>query len=206
MTQTVFISSTALVLVNVTVRDSSDKPVEGLKHEEFAITEDDRPQAIGLFEPVHGDSDLMSYYILGYYTNNPSTDGKFRSIRVAAARPGLRLTAREGYYANPPNAAPAQYSRHAWPMSTPVLPSRSTSPRLNTQRRPAKLSGAAQCCSMSKSTNPAASLRSGLIRNLGLGLDEKAIEAAAKWKFEPALKDGKPAASEAQIEMVFRLL
>jgi TonB family protein len=45
-----------------------------------------------------------------------------------------------------------------------------------------------------------------VIRSLGLGLDEKAIEAVSKWKFRPGLKDGKPVAVYASIEVNFRLL
>jgi periplasmic protein TonB len=45
-----------------------------------------------------------------------------------------------------------------------------------------------------------------VIRPLGLGLDEKAIEAVEKWKFSPGKKDGKPVAVQAQIEVNFRLL
>jgi len=43
-------------------------------------------------------------------------------------------------------------------------------------------------------------------RPLGLGLDEKAIEAVQKWKFRPSLKDGKPVAVSANVEVNFRLL
>jgi protein TonB len=42
-------------------------------------------------------------------------------------------------------------------------------------------------------------------RSLGLGLDEKAIEAVNQWKFEPAQKDGKPVAVAINVEVTFRL-
>lgn len=45
-----------------------------------------------------------------------------------------------------------------------------------------------------------------VIRPLGLGLDEKAIEAVAKWRFRPSLKDGKAVPVSANVEVNFRLL
>jgi protein TonB len=45
-----------------------------------------------------------------------------------------------------------------------------------------------------------------VIRSLGLGLDEKAIEAVEKWKFRPGYKDGKPVRVQATVEVNFRLL
>lgn len=42
-------------------------------------------------------------------------------------------------------------------------------------------------------------------RSLGLGLDEKAIEAVHQWKFDPAQKDGKPVAVAISVEVTFRL-
>jgi TonB family protein len=45
-----------------------------------------------------------------------------------------------------------------------------------------------------------------ILRPLGLGLDQKAVEAVEKWKFSPGKKDGKPVAVQAQIEVNFRLL
>ena len=42
-------------------------------------------------------------------------------------------------------------------------------------------------------------------RSIGMGLDEKAMEAISRWHFAPAEKDGKPVAVYANIEVNFRL-
>ena len=44
-----------------------------------------------------------------------------------------------------------------------------------------------------------------VLRSLKYGLDEKAIEAVKKWRFQPALKDGKPVAMYISVEVNFRL-
>ena len=44
-----------------------------------------------------------------------------------------------------------------------------------------------------------------VVRSLGMGLDEKAIEAVRKWKFKPGEKDGRPVVVAATIEVHFRL-
>jgi TonB family protein len=52
----------------------------------------------------------------------------------------------------------------------------------------------------------------GQVRNvsvthgLGLGLDERAIDAVRHWRFRPATRNGKPAVSSALVEVNFRLL
>lgn len=42
-------------------------------------------------------------------------------------------------------------------------------------------------------------------RSLGMGLDEKAIEAVRTWRFDPARKDGQPVAVQIAVEVIFRL-
>ncbi len=44
-----------------------------------------------------------------------------------------------------------------------------------------------------------------VVRALGMGLDEKAIEAVMKYRFHPAMKAGKPVAVPVNIEINFRL-
>lgn len=45
-----------------------------------------------------------------------------------------------------------------------------------------------------------------VVRPLGLGLDEKAIEAVRQWRFRPGYMNGRPVAVAATIEINFRLL
>jgi TonB family protein len=45
-----------------------------------------------------------------------------------------------------------------------------------------------------------------VVNGQGLGLDEQAVAAIMRWKFNPAQKDGAPVAVQAQIEVNFKLL
>jgi TonB family protein len=49
-------------------------------------------------------------------------------------------------------------------------------------------------------------VRIQVTKPLGLGLDQKAIEAVEKWRFKPGMKDGKPVPVIASVEVTFRLL
>ena len=45
-----------------------------------------------------------------------------------------------------------------------------------------------------------------LLKPLGLGLDERAIDAVRQWRFRPGTKNGRPVSVEAEVEVTFRLL
>jgi periplasmic protein TonB len=43
-------------------------------------------------------------------------------------------------------------------------------------------------------------------KSLGMGLDEKAMEAVSRWKFRPSMKDGRAVATRISVVVAFRLL
>ena len=91
----------------------------------------------------------------------------------------------------------------AWAAEFP-LPRRSIRRILNIRRRRARRSIRARaCCGCGWPGRKARDIR--VARTLGLGLDEKAIEAVKNWRFEPGMKDGKPVATQVNVEVTFRL-
>jgi protein TonB len=77
-------------------------------------------------------------------------------------------------------------------------------PEYSEEARKAKYSGTVLLSVVVDSEGRARDIR--VIKSLGMGLDEKAVEAVQKWKFKPGLKGGQPVNVRAQIEVNFRLL
>jgi periplasmic protein TonB len=76
-------------------------------------------------------------------------------------------------------------------------------PEYSEQARKAKYQGNVVLSAVIDAEGRPRNLR--IARSLGMGLDEKATEAVSKWRFTPALKDGRPVAVQISIEVVFRL-
>jgi len=77
-------------------------------------------------------------------------------------------------------------------------------PEYSEEARKAKYSGTVVLYIQVDESGHATNMR--VVKGIGLGLDEKALEAVNKWRFKPGLKDGKPVVVEAHIEVNFRLL
>lgn len=77
-------------------------------------------------------------------------------------------------------------------------------PEYSEEARKAKFQGAVMLSIVIDADGKTRDVR--VIRTLGLGLDEKAIEAVLKWRFKPSLKDGHAVAVSANVEVNFRLL
>ena len=77
-------------------------------------------------------------------------------------------------------------------------------PEYSEEARKAKFQGTVMLAVEVDASGRAINLR--VVRSLGLGLDEKAMEAVRQWKFKPGYHDGKPVTVAATIEVNFRLL
>ena len=88
-------------------------------------------------------------------------------------------------------------------VSAPVLISK-TEPEYSEAARKAKFSGTVLLSLVVDANGMPRDIK--VIRPLGLGLDEKAIEAVQRWRFRAGVKDGRPVATQATIEVSFRLL
>ncbi|MEZ5398485.1 MAG: energy transducer TonB [Bryobacteraceae bacterium] len=88
-------------------------------------------------------------------------------------------------------------------VSAPALLSK-VEPEYSEEARKAKFQGTVVLQIVVDETGKARDIR--VVRPLGLGLDEKAIEAVQKWRFRPGMLNGKPVPVQATIEVNFRLL
>jgi len=85
----------------------------------------------------------------------------------------------------------------------PSVLSAAPSPTYSEQARKAKIEGSCIVGLVVDEKGNPTNLH--VIKGLGMGLDEKAIEAVKNWKFEPALKDGKPVPAKIAVEVDFHL-
>ena len=77
-------------------------------------------------------------------------------------------------------------------------------PEYSEEARKAKVQGTVVLYVEVDTTGKATNIH--VLRSLGLGLDEKAIEAVKQWTFIPGKKNGVPVAVQATVEVNFRLL
>jgi protein TonB len=77
-------------------------------------------------------------------------------------------------------------------------------PEYSEEARKAKYSGTVLLSVIVDTEGKARDIR--VVKSLGMGLDEKAMEAVQKWKFKPGMNKGTAVNVRAQIEVNFRLL
>lgn len=77
-------------------------------------------------------------------------------------------------------------------------------PEFSEEARKAKFSGVVILAIEVDATGRARGFR--VVQSPGLGLDEKAIDAVAKWRFRPGFENGRPVVTGATVEVNFRVL
>ncbi|MBI2816586.1 MAG: TonB family protein [Acidobacteria bacterium] len=88
-------------------------------------------------------------------------------------------------------------------VSAPQLVSK-IDPEYSEQARKAKYQGVVVLNLVVKSDGSVRDVK--VVQSLGLGLDEKAVEAVRQWRFRPGLRNGQPVDVLATVEVTFRLL
>ncbi len=88
--------------------------------------------------------------------------------------------------------------------TTPPTVLSKVDPEYSEEARKAKYSGSVMLSIVVNTDGKAEEIK--VVKSLGMGLDEKAIEAVQKWRFTPGKNKGQPVKVRAQIEVNFRLL
>jgi protein TonB len=88
-------------------------------------------------------------------------------------------------------------------VTQPVLLSRKD-PEYSEEARKAKFQGTVQLSILVNAAGQVTDIN--VLRSVGLGLDERAVEAVRQWKFRAGTVDGKSVAMRATVEVNFRLL
>lgn len=94
-------------------------------------------------------------------------------------------------------------SLRMWPGDTPPKAIHIADPEYSDQARRKKIQGVVMLSVLVTETGEPTDIR--LEKSLGYGLDEKAVDAAARYQFQPGMRDGKPVPMRVVIEMNFRL-
>jgi TonB family protein len=202
-----FSTYAALVIETVTVFDKDGHSIEGLHANDFAVTEDGVAQTISVFEfqKLAGTrGPLSSYYIVGYYPSNPNVDGHSRQVSIAGKLDTMaKLSYRAGYIARPRPAAAATGSGGLDPGATPPVLLSKKQPEYSDEARKAKWQGTVLLSlDVDASGRPA---NPKVVHSLGMGLDQRAVEAVLAWKFKPGTKDGNPVTVQTRVEVNYRL-
>jgi TonB family protein len=140
-------------------------------------------------------------------------DSNLRKIHIALKDdPQATLNYRMGNYTQKlmraqgvlPGAAPAGAEPASDPSVKPPVLILKREPEYSLEARKAKYQGTVMLSVEVDTSGVPGNIR--VLRSLGLGLDEKAIEAVSQWRFKPGTKDGKPITLRTEVEVDFRLL
>lgn len=145
--------------------------------------------------PVWGDPLAK----LGPPSNGPGSGGGIGSGKGGGVGPGNGA----GFGPGAGGGVGGGVYRTGGGMIAPILVHR-VDPEYSEEARKARYSGVVVVYMEIDVTGRPCNLR--IVKGVGLGLDEKAMEAVSQWRFKPGLKDGRPVVWSGQVDCAFHLL
>lgn len=153
------------------------------------------PEAALLDRPLPMLGDPLSKFVNG-------SGGKGGPLGIGDGD-GTGVGNRRGPGAGPGNGGIGTVYRPGGGVTAPVLLHK-VDPEFSEEARRAKYSGTVTLRADIDSTGHPRNIR--IVHSMGMGLDEKAVEAVTQWYFRAGTKDGKPVAVSALIDVMFHLL
>jgi len=204
-------------LVPVADPASADPPVKseelGTKTWEGIVVHGIRQSKAGEVVDEYWYSSDLAIYLIRKHTD-PKWEQTFMLTKLDRTEPGpARFVVPKEYKiadaATPSQAAPASptlASPGAYRVGGGVSAPRivhSENPQYTEQARAAKINGICMLAVVVGTDGMPQDVR--IVRKLGYGLDEQAVEAVRKYRFEPAMHDGKPVPVEVNIQVAFKI-
>jgi TonB family protein len=140
--------------------------------------------------------------------NNSSSPPQNPQPPQVTASPSQSSPTNENQPSNPPTDAPRSDSPSGLcskkdPHCSPPVPTYQPEPNYSSQAQKAHFQGVCTLYLIVGTDGRPTNIR--VLSSLGMGLDEEAIKAVKKWRFKPAMRDGKPAAAEIAVQVAFHL-
>lgn len=191
--------------------DAAPGDIDGFSLLSLVIDSDGTPSGMQVVQSHGAPFDAAAIDALKRSRFQPGTlAGKPVPVRVYArvrffqdqrpAYPHLinRLMPAEGF-AQPPRGN--RFAQHLY--DKPPVPTYTSPAEYSEQARKAKFNGAVIVSILVNEEG--IPIDPQIIRPIGMGLDEKAVESVLQYRFKPAMKDGVPVAARISVEVNFRL-
>jgi TonB family protein len=167
---------------------------------EFSIDSTGTPAGVHAFDPLH-ESGMVNVAI-GSAAIEAVQSWRFQPATLDG-KPVAEKASVELECGNPEPPIPASAYLAGRGLTRPQL-AQKVEPEYSEPARRAKLQGVVVLYIVVDAGGHPTNV--AVMKRLGMGLDEKAIEAVLRWRFVPGLKNGRPVAVAATVEVNFRLL
>jgi TonB family protein len=203
------VAKTAPVTADTVKEDLGSQVIDGLTATGIRITQTPLPKALDLSQPLEKkeESSIVELWRSADLKVDLSELRKYPHGEIVDLH--LAITSREE--PDPKNfSIPAGFSirddrslrRVGGDVSAPVL-IYSVEPKFTQEARNAKIAGNVLVNLIVDQNGIPTNVR--VVRGVGHGLDEKAVEAASKYRFKPAMEHGQPVPVEINVEINFQI-